>query len=183
MSAYEDRDKKALIVIDVQNGVVDYAWNRDATVARIAQLADRARSEAIPVIWVQHSEDDMPIDSEFWRIVRELKPQANEPIIHKLWRSAFEETNLEEVLEELKVDHLIVSGAQTNYCVRHTIHAAIERGLDVTLVSDAHTTMDEIWDGISIPAEHIVAELNGGFDGYELPDSVVEVVSTAELKF
>lgn len=183
MSAYEDRTDTALLVIDVQNGVVDYAKNRNATIAKIVGLVDRARAAGTNVIWVQHSEDDMPIDSEYWQIVPELKPTKDEKIIHKQWRSSFEETDLEEVLEELKVGHLIVTGAQTNYCVRHTIHAAIERGLDVTLVSDAHTTMDESWDGVAIPAEMIVAELNRACADYDLPDSRVDVVASTDLKF
>ena len=183
MSAYEDRTNSALLVIDVQNGVVDYAKNRDVTVTKIADLVDTARAAGTNVIWVQHSEDDMPIDSEYWQIVPELKPARGEKIIHKQWRSSFEETDLEEVLEELKVGHLIVTGAQTNYCVRHTIHAAIERGLDVTLVADAHTTMDESWDGVSIPAEIIVAELNRACADYDLPDSRVDVVSSSNLNF
>ena len=168
------------MVIDVQNGVVDYAKNRNVIVGRIKDLVDRAREAKVDVIWVQHSEDDMQLDSDLWQIVPELKPSKDERIVHKLWRSSFEETDLEDILEELKIDHLVVTGAQTNYCVRHTIHAAIERGLDVTLISDAHTTLDESWDGELIPAEMIVAELNRGFDGYELPDSEV-VVTTAEL--
>ena len=180
MSAYPDRSKKALMVIDVQTGVVDYAKNRNEIVGRIKNLVDQAREAKTDVIWVQHSEDDMPLDSDSWQIVPELKPAYGERIVHKLWRSSFEETDLEEILEQLKIDHLIVTGAQSNYCVRHTIHAAIERGLDVTLVSDAHTTLDESWMGELIPAEMIVAELNRGFDGYELPDSEV-VVTTAEL--
>ena len=183
MSAYEDRDKKALLVIDVQNGVVDYSKNRDVTVARIAALVEEARAAKIDVIWVQHSEDDMPIDSEYWQIVPELKPAKNEEIIHKLWRSAFEETNLEEVLENRKIGHLIVCGAQTNYCVRHTIHAAIERGLDLTLIEDAHTTMDESWEGQPVPAEMIIAELNRNCAAYELPDSEVNVVKAEALRF
>jgi len=183
MSAYEDRANKALLVIDVQNGVVDYSKNRDVTVARIASLVEKARAAKVNVIWVQHSEDDMPIDSEYWQIVPELKPAKSEPIIHKLWRSAFEETNMEDVLEELKVGHLIITGAQSNYCVRHTIHAAIERGLDVTLVEDAHTTMDESWDGQPIPAEMIIAELNRNCAAYELPDSEVNVVKTEAVRF
>jgi nicotinamidase-related amidase len=168
------------MVIDVQTGVVDYARNRNEIVGRIKNLVDLAREAKTDVIWVQHSEDDMPLDSDSWQIVPELKPANGERIVHKLWRSSFEETDLEEILEELNIDHLIVTGAQSNYCVRHTIHAAIERGLDVTLVSDAHTTLDESWMGELIPAEMIVAELNRGFDGYELPDSEV-VVTTAEL--
>ncbi len=183
MSAYDDRSMKALMVIDVQNGVVDYARNRDVTVNRIASLVDQARANGTAVIWVQHSEDDMPIDSEYWQIVPELTPLKDEKIIHKLWRSAFEETNLEDVLEQLKVDHLLISGAQTNYCVRHTIHAAIERGLDVTLVEDAHTTMDESWNGVTIPAEMIVAELNRACSNYDLPDSRVDVVAASEVRF
>jgi nicotinamidase-related amidase len=183
MSAYPDRNKKALMVIDVQNGVVDYAKNRNEIVGRIKALVDNAREANLDVIWVQHSEDDMQLESDLWQIVPELKPAKGERIVHKLWRSSFEETDLEDILEELKVDHLIVSGAQSNYCVRHTIHAAIERGLDVTLVADAHTTLDESWKGELIPAEMIIAELNRGFDGYELPDSEVVVTTSAELRF
>ena len=183
MSAYEDRTNTALLVIDVQNGVVDYAKNRNVIVAKIGGLVDRARAAGTNVIWVQHSEDDMPIDSEYWQIVPELKPAKDEKIIHKQWRSSFEETDLEQVLEELQVGHLIVTGAQTNYCVRHTVHAAIERGLDVTLVEDAHTTLDESWEGVSIPAELIVAELNRACADYDLPDSRLDVVASTDLKF
>jgi len=183
MSAYPDRNKKALLVIDVQNGVVEYAWKRDTTISKIAALVDKARESNTEVIWVQHSEDDMPIDSLSWQIVPELKPASGEKIIHKLWRSSFEETELEDVLEELKIEHLVISGAQTNFCVRHTIHAAIERGLDVTLVEDAHTTMDESWNGSPIPAELIVAELNRACSDYDLPDSRVDVLAAERIRF
>ena len=183
MSAYPDRNKKALLVIDVQNGVVEYAWKRDSTVSKIAALVDQARASKTEVIWVQHSEDDMPLDSLSWQIVPELNPASDEKIIHKLWRSSFEETELEDALEELKIDHLVISGAQTNYCVRHTIHAAIERGLDVTLVEDAHTTMDESWNGSPIPAELIIAELNRSCSDYDLPESRVDVISADKVRF
>ena len=183
MSAYPDRDKKALIVIDVQNGVVEYARHRDETVARIKGLVEKARATDTDVIWVQHSEDEMPIGSQYWQIVPELKPNPDEKIIQKTYRSSFEETDLEDVLEELNVEHLIVTGAQTNYCVRHTVHAAIERGLDVTLVEDGHTTMDESWNGNPIPAEFIIAELNRACSDYELPDSRVDVVLAEKVRF
>jgi nicotinamidase-related amidase len=183
MSAYPDRNKKALIVIDVQNGVVEYARQRDETVARIKGLVEKARAANTDVIWVQHSEDEMPIGSQYWQIVPELMPNPDEKIIHKLWRSSFEETDLEDVLEELNVEHLIITGAQTNYCVRHTVHAAIERGLDVTLIEDAHTTMDESWNGNPIPAEYIIAELNRSCSDYDLPDSRVDVVLAENIRF
>jgi len=183
MSAYPDRNKTALMVIDVQNGVVEYARHRDETVARIKGLVEKARTADTDVIWVQHSEDEMPIGSQYWQIVPELVPNPGEKIIHKLWRSSFEETDLEDVLEELNVEHLIITGAQTNYCVRHTVHAAIERGLDVTLIEDAHTTMDESWNGNPIPAEYIIAELNRSCSDYDLPDSRVDVVLAEKIRF
>src|ERR1700693_3003844 len=118
-----EREKTALMVIDVQNGVVENTWKRDEIVSRIANLVSRAREGGVNVIWVQHSEAEMPIGSEEWLIVPELKPAKNEKIVHKLYRSAFEETDLEEILEELDIGHLVISGAQTDFCIRNTIHA------------------------------------------------------------
>jgi len=171
------------MVIDVQVDVMEYAWKREETISRIAELVRRARESKVDVIWVQHSDDGMQIDSEAWQLVPELKVLNSERIVHKLWRSSFEETELEEILEELKVGHLIITGAQSNLCVRHTIHAAIERGLDITLVSDAHTTLDDSWNGAPIPAELIVAELNRGCSDYELPDSFVDTKATELIAF
>ncbi len=183
MSAYPDRNRTALMVIDVQVDVMEYAWKREETISRIAELVRRARESKVDVIWVQHSDDGMQIDSEAWQLVPELKVLNSERIVHKLWRSSFEETELEEILEELKVGHLVITGAQSNLCVRHTIHAAIERGLDITLVSDAHTTLDDSWNGAPIPAELIVAELNRGCSDYELPDSFVDTKATELIAF
>ena len=183
MSAYEEREKTALLVIDVQNDVVDNTWRRDEKVTRIADLVSRARDSEVDVIWVQHSESGMPIGSQDWQIVPELKPAKNEKIIHKIFRSAFEETELEEVLEGLDIGHLVIMGAQTNYCVRHTIHAGFERGFNITLVEDAHTTMDETWDGVTITAEQIVAELNRECSKYQLPDSFVDVAKAESIHF
>ncbi len=183
MSAYPDRNRTALMVIDVQVDVMEYAWKREETISRIAELVRGARESKVDVIWVQHSDDGMQIDSEAWQLVPELKVLNSERIVHKLWRSSFEETELEEILEELKVGHLIITGAQSNLCVRHTIHAAIERGLDITLVSDAHTTLDDSWNGAPIPAELIVAELNRGCSDYELPDSFVDTKATELIAF
>ena len=183
MNANEEQEKTALMVIDVQNGVVDGARKRDEIVSRIADLVATARDNEVDVIWVQHSETEMPIGSEAWQIVPELKPAKNEKIIHKLYRSAFEETELEEILEGLDIGHLVITGAQSNYCVRNTIHAGFERGFNITLVEDAHTTMDETWDGVKITAEQIVAELNRACSKYQLPDSFVDVAKAESTHF
>jgi len=76
-----DRPKTALLVIDVQNGVVADAHDRDRVVANIGALVDRARAEDVPVVWVQHSDDNLPRDSESWRYVPELVRRGSEPLL------------------------------------------------------------------------------------------------------
>jgi nicotinamidase-related amidase len=142
MTTLPDRPNTALLVIDVQNDVVAGAHNRDGVIANIATVVDKARREGAPVIWVQHSDDNLPRDTEGWQYVAELARQDSEPLIHKQYGDSFEATDLEAVLAERKVGRLVVTGAQTDACIRSTLHGAIVRGYDATLVSDAHTTED-----------------------------------------
>ncbi len=164
-----DRPNSALLVIDVQNDVVAEAYKRDSVVERIQSAVEKARAKGTPVIWVQHSDDYLAVDSLGWQIVPELEPLPNEPIVQKLYGSSFEATNLEDLLEIGGVGHLFIAGAETNHCVRHTAHAALERGYDITLLSDAHTTSDGEGAHGDIHASQIVDEQNQGFDGYSLP--------------
>lgn len=183
MSKFTERTGKALLVIDVQNDVVGDAWRRGEVIENINRLVEIARDTGTPVIWVQHSDDYMEIGSEGWQIVPELEPMSDEPLIRKKFRSSFEETVLDETLAKLGVGHLVISGAQTDNCVRHTSHAALERGYDVTLVEDAHTTSDGPWDSGPLLASVIVDEMNRSFQGYELPGRSTAIVSTAEVAF
>jgi nicotinamidase-related amidase len=179
MSTLPDRDKSALLVIDVQNGVAEGAFHRDEVITNIARVVDRARSTGIPVVWVQHSDEEMPIDSAEWQIVNELAPRDGEPRVRKEFRSSFEATNLETVLGDLGAGRLIVCGMQTNNCIRHTAHAALERGYDVTLISDAHTTTGYEWNGHEVSAEMLVDETNDNFTSYSLPGRSATVTPTA----
>lgn len=183
MSKFADRKGKALLVIDVQNGVVEDAWHRDEVIENINTLVTKAREAKTPVIWIQHSSKGMEIGSEGWQIVPELKPLSGESIIRKRYRSSFEETELEETLVNLGAGHLYICGAQTNNCVRHTSHAALERGYDVTLVNDAHTTSDGPWESGTLLAESIVDESNRAFRKYELPGRSASIVATKEVSF
>ncbi|HEX3567903.1 MAG TPA: isochorismatase family protein, partial [Acidimicrobiales bacterium] len=142
MTTLQDRPNTALLVVDVQNGAVGHAFNRDAVVANINSLVGRARTAGVPVIWVQHSDEGMPRDSDAWQYVAELEMGPDEPVVHKSYGDSFEETDLEEVLAQRGVGQLIVTGAQTDACIRSTLHGAIVRGYDATLVGDAHTTED-----------------------------------------
>ena len=64
MTTLPDRPNTALVVVDVQNGIVAEAWERDAIVANIASVVDRARAANVPVVWVQHSGGGLEIGSE-----------------------------------------------------------------------------------------------------------------------
>lgn len=113
MATVREGNKAALVVIDVQNDVVAQAWQRDEVVGRIASLAERARAEGVPVIYVQHHGGDMQQGSDGWQIVDKIAPQDGEAVIAKQYPDAFEKTDLEETLTTLGISHLVVTGAQT----------------------------------------------------------------------
>lgn len=175
-----ERSESALIVIDVQVGVVAEAFERDARIANINLALNKARAHKIPVIWVQHSDEEMAIDSPEWQIVPELQPLPSEPIVRKTFRNSFEGTNFEEVLAGLKINHLYVCGAMTNNCVRHTSHAALERGYSVTLIADAHTTTGFEWKGYIVDAARVIDEQNTNFFE-DLPGRSADVKKVADL--
>jgi nicotinamidase-related amidase len=180
MTTLTNRPNKALVVIDVQNGVVWDAYDRERIVANIAKLVTDARAHNVPVVWVQHSDEEMPIGSAYWQLVPELIPAEGEARVEKLYRNSFEATNLEEALAHLGVGELIVCGSQTNNCVRHTIHGALDRGYDVKLVEDAHTTSDFEWEHGVITALSIIDEQNANCLKFGLPGRSCDLVSTSE---
>jgi nicotinamidase-related amidase len=159
MSTLTNRTKTALLVIDVQNGAVAEAHERDAVVANIARLVEKARSESVPVVWVQHCDEHLVRGTVKWQIVPKLIPAQDEPLVEKSYGDAFEDTALEDVLSELAVGRLLVVGAQTDACIRSTLHGALTRGYDATLVSDAHTTEDRTAWGAP-PPEQVIAHTN-----------------------
>ncbi|WP_431232012.1 cysteine hydrolase family protein [Mycolicibacterium psychrotolerans] len=180
MSTVTNRPNTALLVIDVQNGVVAHAHERDATVARIAGLVDRARGAGIPVVWVQHSDAELPEGSQAWQIVAELSPADTEPLIAKSYGDSFEGTTLEATLAELAAGHLVVVGAQTDQCVRSTIHGGFVRGYDVTLVADAHTTEDLSQWGAP-PPEQVIAHTNLYWSHQAAPGRTARITPAADI--
>jgi nicotinamidase-related amidase len=182
MTTLNGRTNTALVVIDVQNGVVAGAPRRDDVVANIAALVDRAREEGVPVVWVQHSSDDLPKGSEPWEYVPELVRRESEPLVHKLYGDSFEATDLESVLAGRTVGRLVVAGAQSDACIRSTIHGAFVRGYDVTLVGDAHTTEDLTPYGAP-PPEQVVAHTNLYWQYQTAPGRLAETVETKDVSF
>jgi nicotinamidase-related amidase len=182
MTTLADRPNAALLVIDVQNGVVGHAYDRDRVVANIAALVDRAREAGTDVIWVQHNSDELPRDSERWRYVDELAPADAEPLVHKRYADSFEDTDLESVLAAKGVGRLFVSGAQTDECIRATLHGAIVRGYDATLIGDAHTTEDASEWGAP-PPDKVIAHTNLYWQYHAAPGRTAGTVSTADVVF
>ena len=159
MTTLANRPNTALLVIDVQNGVVAGNHERDAVVANVAGLVEKARQEQVPVVWVQHSSEQLARGSDEWRIVPELTPGDAEPLVEKNYGDSFEDTTLETVLSGLGVGRLVVVGAQTDACVRSTLHGAFARGYDAILVSDAHTTED-LSEWGAPPPDQVIAHTN-----------------------
>jgi len=168
MTTFADRPNTALLVIDVQNDVVKDAHDRDGVVANIATLVDKARAGGVPVVWVQHNDDELRRDTEGWEYVPELKRAEDEPLIHKNYGDSFDATELEEVLAERRVGKLVVTGAQTDACIRSTLHGAVVRGYDAILVSDAHTTQDQTEWGAP-PPDQIVSFTNLYWEHHAAP--------------
>lgn len=179
---YSTRSGTALLVIDAQNGVLANAHQRDPVIANIAALVDRARAEAVPVVWVLHSSDELPIDSDGWQMVADLTPENGEAVIRKEYGDSFEATDLERVLAEGDIGHLVIVGAQTDACVRSTLHGGFTRGYDATLVSDAHTTEDLTEWGAPSPAD-VIAHTNLYWGFQTAPGRTAAVVPTAGVEF
>jgi len=182
MTTLTERPNTALLVIDVQNGVMTGAHNRAGVIANIASLVDKARAESVPVVWVQHSADDLPEGSEGWQYVPELTRAESEPVVHKQYGDSFDDTDLETVLAERKVGHLIVTGAQTDACIRSTLHGAVVRGYDATLVSDAHTTEDLSQWGAPAP-DKVIDHTNLYWEHHTAPGRSGGTVTTDSVEF
>ncbi|MGK5739386.1 cysteine hydrolase family protein [Micromonospora sp. URMC 103] len=182
MTTLPDRPHSALLVIDVQNGVVAGAHQRDAVIANINLLVGKARAEDVPVVWVQHSDDGLQQGSESWQYVPELVREESEPVVHKHYGDSFEATELEAVLAERGVGRLVVTGAQTDACIRSTLHGAMVRGYDVTLVGDAHTTEDLSAYGAPAPAQ-VIAHTNLYWQHQSAPGRTGGTVDTADVTF
>jgi isochorismate hydrolase len=102
--------------------------------------------------------------------------------VHKRYGDSFEATDLAEILAGHGVGRLVVAGAQTDACIRATIHGAFVRGYDVTLVGDGHTTDDRTGYG-GPPAEQVIALTNLYWRYTAAPGRTAEVVPAAEVSF
>lgn len=182
MTTLKERPNTALLVIDVQNGVVEGAYDRDGVVGRIGQVVEKARTAGVPVVWIQHSADHLVQGTPEWEYVPELVRAEGEPVVSKKWGDSFEETDLEQLLAARGVGSLVVTGAQTDECVRSTLHGALVRGYDALLVSDAHTTKDLTEYGAPLPSQ-VIAHTNLYWHYQSAPGRSAGTTTAADLDF
>ena len=178
----------ALVVIDVQRQVVDGGWDADGVVERIARLQDRARAEGVPIIHVQHSDEQMPIGSDGWQMVDAVAPRTGEPVVGKRFPDSFADTNLRDLLDSLGTRHVVIAGAQSDWCIRTTALRALAEGFDMTLVEDCHTTGDARFDDprageVDISATQIVVHTNMYFCWLDYPGQHSTIVPADKVAF
>ncbi|MQY38276.1 Peroxyureidoacrylate/ureidoacrylate amidohydrolase RutB [Streptomyces sp. RB17] len=183
MTTLPERPYTALLVIDVQNGVmVPSSPRREHVIANIGTLVDKARAADVPVVWVQHQDEELVPGTESWEYVPQLKRLDSEPLVAKRYRDSFEDTDLESVLTERGVGRLLVTGAQSDFCIRSTLHGALARGYDATLIADAHTTEDLTEYGAPAP-EQVIAHTNLYWSGQHAPGRRGGIINTDEVTF
>jgi nicotinamidase-related amidase len=170
-----------LLVIDVQNAVVEDGFDSQGVVDRVGMVVDAARASGLPIVYVQHEDEWMTPGSEGWHIRPEVAPLVGEPIVAKRYPDAFVETELVDTLASLGAGHLIITGAQSDACIRATSHRALMEGYDVTLVSDAHTTAEREFNGVTVTAEQNVAQVNAAAPWILYPGTTSSLATSDEV--
>jgi nicotinamidase-related amidase len=184
MATVREGNKGVLLVVDVQVGVMSESWDAPRIIKNVLRAVERARTQDAPVMWVQHSDQDLVYGSPEWQLVPELAPAMGEPVIHKRFNSSFEQTALEEELARRGATHIVLAGAATNWCIRATAYGALDRGYDLTLIKDAHTTGTmELDNGVRLEAANVIHELNLAMTWLSYPGRANGTATAEEVEF
>ena len=171
---------KALLVIDVQNGV--YRWGEHtveggpALLGTVGGLISAARDAGIPIAFVQHADEELVEGSDDFDLVEGLDVREGDIRVIKHHGSAFHDTDLLAQLASRDVDEVIVCGLQTEYCVDSTMRHARTLDLPATLVSDANSTFDTQ----ELSAERIIAHHNAVHGSYARVVPASQVIGELE---
>lgn len=180
----KENEQSVLLIVDAQVGVLDGTWNTSEVVENILTALEKARLANIPVVWVQHDDDELIEGSDEWKIVDALTPLQGEAVLAKHFNSAFEQSSLQQILTSCNATHIVLAGAATNWCIRATAHAALERGYDLTLLEESHTTEDmQMLDGTTLFASNMILELNVAIEWMNYPDRKNDVVLARDVVF
>lgn len=183
MATVRENGNSVLVIVDMQVAVVIEAWDSQRVISNVVTAVHKARSGGVPVIWIQHADDQLPLGSPGWEWASGLTPNPDESVISKKFASAFEQTDLDQSLEDNKASHIVLAGAATNICVRATAYGALDRGYDLTLISDAHTTGTIELNGTTIDAVVIINDLNAVMSWIKYPGRINKAIPTSDVDF
>lgn len=172
--------REALLVIDVQKAVMENSYQETRIIDRINQLILRAKSNKIPVIYVQHEYPIGPMKrgEPNWQLHDSLeKPDESDTIIYKTLPNAFSDTNLKDALQAIGVNHLYICGAQTDFCVDSSCRGAFDNHFNVTLIMDAHTTTDKD----HMAADQIIDHVHHTLENFWSPKATLSLMNSEEV--
>ena len=170
-----DSNRTALLVIDVQQGLFKKStpiYNAEALLENINLLVHRAHQAGVPVFYIQHSGGSSLVKgTPDWRFHHEIQPQKIDTIVHKQHGNAFEDTNLDQLLQSRDISCLVVTGLLTDGCVRASCLGALKQGYRVVLAEDGHSTYNR-------QAPQVIEQWN-----QKLSAKQVELSSSSEIDF
>ena len=179
--------KTALLVIDLQNALVSIAHQPNELLNNVQMLLTQARETEVPVIYMQHAddEDDDPDEESLapgtsgFQLHSQVRPLPNEQVIVKTASDSFYRTSLAEDLEAMGIERLVISGMRSERCVDTTSRVAVSSGFDVTIASDAHSTTDSD----SLTAQQIIQHTNENLDEFGNTEHEISVQNTSDIRF
>ena len=131
---------KALIIIDVQNGLMEKnLFNKDEFIQTINKAISKASKENNPILFIQHNSKTLENGKHDWQLFPQLTRPKNEIIIQKKHGDAFKDTGLKQILEKKNIKEIIICGLVSHGCVLYTCKTAKEYGFTVKLLKNGHT--------------------------------------------
>ncbi len=135
---------KALLVIDVQNGIVNFGDFKEE-LSLIENVIKDFKDSNSPVIFMRHLDDaeESPLfkGSVGSELHSSLKDYADY-VLEKQTPSSFFNTELSNTLEKIGVNHLFITGFNTEFCCMFTAISAFDRGFKVTFIENATGTVN-----------------------------------------
>ncbi len=160
--------KRAIVVVDIQN---DYfpegkyeLVGMEKAAENAARVIESARESGDRVIYIQHifPSQDAPFftpDSDGIEIHPAVAPRADETVVVKNYPNPFLKTDLKKILDESRIEEVVVIGAMSHMCIDATTRAASDFGYQTTVVQDACATRDLEYDGVTVPAASVHATM------------------------
>jgi nicotinamidase-related amidase len=139
---------KAFLIIDMQVGSFSNEsprFDSDGVVQRINTLSNHSRNQGNKIIFIQHDgtkEKFLLHGTSDWNILPTINQSEKDIYIEKTANDSFYRTDLETTLRAYSINELYIAGCATDFCVNSTVHSALVKDFNITVVKDCHTTAD-----------------------------------------